>query len=263
MGQPEDRPVSSFGDGQTVFPKLPIIVIDPPPPVQPPRSKSDKYGGLFYLGIAGLVVMTAMIAWFAYSVWRLRDVWAQVYAIHDAKRSDADRVESAVRLSRDPRVTDEQLMKICLDRGVPEKARYVLAEAISSEVVARDPRAYSLAVALSPDWPDWLRLLLARRLAYGASRGYGIAQVALDDLSKHSDPMIRLWALYSEAVLPGSKSDAFAKLQEAAGKDDENGQLAAMLVAAKNAPPEEREGRLDEATLWLRQHHPQAKKIWQ
>ena len=262
MARTEDRPISSFGDGERSFPKLPIIVIDQEPATQPPRTEREKYGGLFYLGIAGLVVMTAMIAWFAYSVWRLRDVWAQVYAIHDSKRSDADRVESAVRLSHDPRVTDLQLMKICLDRGVPEKARYVLAEAISTEAVARDPRAYSLAVALSPDWPDWLRLLLARRLAYGASRGYGIAQLALAELSQHSDPMIRLWALYSEAVLPGSKSDAAAKLKEAAGKDDENGQLAARLLAALNAPPEEREGRLDEATLWLRQHHPQAKKIW-
>ena len=254
--------MSGFGDGQRGFPKLPIIVIDPQPASQPPRTERDKYGGLLYLGIGGLVVMTAMIAWFAYSVWGLRDVWAQVYAIHDAKRSDAERVESAVRLSHDPRVTDDQLMTICLDRSVPDKARYVLAEAVSTEVAARDPRAYSLAVALSPDWPDWLRLLLARRLAYGASRGYGIAQVALEELSKHSDPMIRLWALYSEAVLPDSKSDAAAKLEAAARGDDENGRLAAMLLAAKNAPPQEREGRPDEATLWLRHHHPQAKKIW-
>ena len=55
---------------------------------------------------------------------------------------------------------------------MPDQARYVLAEAVSTEAVASDPRAYSLAVALSPDWPDWLRLLLARRLAYGAARGY-------------------------------------------------------------------------------------------
>jgi hypothetical protein len=28
------------------------------------------------------------------------------------------------------------------------------------------------------------------------------------------------------------------------------------------APDDERERRLDEATLWLRHHHPQAIKIW-
>ena len=85
-----------------------------PPPPPPPRTERDKYGGLFYLGIGGLALLVVMIAWFGYSVWQLRDVWAEVYALHDPKRSDAERIESAVKLSRDPRVTDRQLMEICL-----------------------------------------------------------------------------------------------------------------------------------------------------
>ena len=132
----------------------------------------DKYGGLLYLGVAGLVVLGVMIGWFGYNVWQLRDVWAEVYALHDSKRSDAERIQSALKLSRDPRVTDRQLMEICLHRDLPEQARYLLAEAVSTEAVASDPRGYALAAALSPDWPDWLRLVLSRRLAYGASRGY-------------------------------------------------------------------------------------------
>ena len=36
-----------------------------------------------------------------------------------------------------------------------------------------------------------------------------------------------------------------------------------MLLAALAAPAGERENRLDEATIWLRRHHPQAAKIWQ
>ena len=48
--------------------------------------------------------------------------------------------------------------------------------------------------------------------------------------------MIRLWAEYSLAVMPGLKTDAAAKLEEAARTDDENGKLAAMLLAARNAP---------------------------
>jgi hypothetical protein len=252
--------VSSLGDSQNGFPKLPVIVMDPPP--QPQRTKGDKYGGLLYLGIAGLAVLGLLIGWFAYSAWQLRDVWAGVYALHDSKRSDAERIESALMLSRDPRVTDRQLMEICLRRDLPDQARYLLAEAVSTEAVANDPRAFALTVALSPDWPDWLRLVLSRRLAYGATRGYAIPEVALDELAKNSDPMIRLWAEYSLAVMPGVKSGAAAKLVEAARADDENGKLASMLLAAKNAPPEERERRLDEATLWLRHHHPQALKMW-
>ena len=58
--------MTGFDDRQNGFPKLPIIVIDPPPqPPQPPRTNRDKYGGLLYLGIAGLVVLVVMIAWFA------------------------------------------------------------------------------------------------------------------------------------------------------------------------------------------------------
>jgi hypothetical protein len=253
--------LSGFEDKQNGFPKLPIIVMDPPPP-QSPRTKRGKYGGLLYLGVAGLVVLGGMIGWFGYNVWQLRDVWADVYALHDSKRSDAERIQSAIKLSRDPRVTDRQLMEICLHRDLPDQARYLLAEAVSTEAVASDPRAYALAVALSPDWPDWLRLVLSRRLAYGANRGYAIPEVALEELAKNSDPMIRLWAEYSLAVTPGLKTTAAAKLEEAARASDRNGQLAAMLLAARNAPPDERERRLDEATIWLRNHHPQAAKIW-
>jgi hypothetical protein len=35
-----------------------------------------------------------------------------------------------------------------------------------------------------------------------------------------------------------------------------------MLLTALAAPPGEREWLLDEATIWLRQHHSQASKIW-
>jgi hypothetical protein len=250
--------VSGLGDGRNGFPKLPILDSVPPPP----RTQRDKYGGLFYLGIGGLALLVVMIAWFGYSAWALRDVWAEVYALHDPKRSDAQRIASALKLSQDPRVTDRQLMEICLRRDLPDRARYLLAEAVRTEAVAYDPRAYAFGVALSQDWPDWLRLLLARRLAYGAARGYAIPEVAADELSKHLDPMIRLWALYTLAVMPKIKTDALAKLTEAAGTPDDNGKLAEMLLAAKDAPPQERERRLDEATLWMRNHHPQAAKIW-
>lgn len=254
--------MSGLGDGQNGFPKLPIIVMDQPAP--PPRlTAREKYGGMLYLGIGGLVVLAGMIAWFGYNVWRMRDVWAEVYALHDSKRSDDERIASAFRLSRDPRMGDHQLMEISLRRDLPDLARYLLAEAVSTDAVARDPRGYSLAVALSPDWPDWLRLVLARRLAYGATRGYAIPEMALDELAKHSDPMIRLWADYSLAVMPGAKAEAAARLEEAARIHDANGELAAKLLAVRAAPSEERERLLDDVTRWIRHQHPQAAKIWE
>jgi hypothetical protein len=254
--------VSGLADGRNGFPKLPILDSIPPQPA-PPRTERDKYGGLYYLGIGGLALLVVMIAWFGYRVWQLRDVWAQVYVLHDSKRSDADRIEAARWLSRDARVGDHQLMEICLRRDLPDRARYLLAETISTDAVARDPRAYALTVALSQDWPDWLRLVLSRRLAYGATRGYAIPEVSLDELAKHPDPMIRAWADYSLAVIPGLKPDGAAKLAEAARAPDDNGKLAAMLLATRDAPREDQERLLDEVTLWLRTHHPQAAKIWE
>ena len=91
--------------------------------------------------------------------------------LNDAKRPETDRLtprcgspESSAR--RRPR------MEMALRKDLPDLARYLLAESVSTELVAHDPRSYALAVARSEGWPDWLRLLLARRLAYGAGRGY-------------------------------------------------------------------------------------------
>jgi hypothetical protein len=137
---------------------------------------------------------------------------------------------------------------------------------VSTEPVAHDPRSYALAVARSEGWPDWLRLLLARRLAYGAGRGYGIPREALDELRRHPDPMIDLWATYSLAVLPRSGPDSAlsAELEKAARAQGPTGELAGRLLDALRATSEERERehRLDEATEWLRRHHPQAAEIW-
>ena len=76
--------------------------------------------------------------------------------------------------------------------------------------------------------------------------------------------MIRLWAHYSLAVLPGMKTDAAAKLAEAARTPDDNGKLAAMLLAAKERAargartPSRRGHALAEDIII-----PQAAKIWE
>jgi hypothetical protein len=252
------------GDGRPRFPDLPILNAGGGVP-SAPRGQREKYGALLYLGIAGLVFLIVLVGWFGYGVWSHRDLWAEVYTLHDPGRSEVERIEAADRLRRNPRLADRQKMEISLRRGLPELARYLLAEAVSTEAVARDPRAYAMAVARSPGWPDWLRLLLARRLAYGAARGYDVPPEALDELRQHPDPMIGLWATYALAARPrpGPDPERAAELETAAGAAGPEGELATMLLDALRAPPADRERHLDEATSWLRSHHPQAAQIWQ
>jgi hypothetical protein len=253
------------GRGPIRFPELPILNLGvSTPALAPARSQREKYGGLFYLGIAGLLLLISLIGWFGYGLWINRDIWADVYALNDVSRSEADRVEVAFRLGRNPRLADEQKLELSLRRDLPDLARYLLAESVSTELVARDPRNYAMVVTRSPGWPDWLRLLLSRRLAYGAGRGYDIPREPLEELKRHPDPMIGLWATYALAVLPQSGADPAmrAELEETTHSADARGQLAIRLVGAIRAE-REREGRLDEATIWLHRHHPQAAKIWQ
>jgi hypothetical protein len=150
-------------------------------------------------------------------------------------------------------------MEMAMRKDLPDLARYLLAESVSTEPLAHDPRSYSLAVARSEGWPDWLRLLLSRRLAYGAVRGYDIPREALDELERQPDPMIGVWARYSLSVLSRGR---VGDLEGAARAPGPAGELAAMLLKASQAVGEERERQLDEATDWLRRHHPQAAEIW-
>jgi hypothetical protein len=262
----------AFSERQDRFPKLPIVTPDPPAP--PARAGLQKYGGLLHLGLIGLSILVALMAWFAIQVWQMRDVWANIYILHNPARSEADRIQAAFALSRDSRVNDAQLMQMCLERDLPDLARYLLAEAVRTDAVVRDPRGYTLSAVRSPEWPEWLRLLLGRRIAYGTGRGlrrqkdsareaFAIPSDSLEELARHPDPMIVLWADYAMATGPDAADDAVARLKKAARGADERAELAKMLVAALDGSPSEREDRLDQATIWMRHHHPQAAKIWQ
>jgi hypothetical protein len=254
MSVPSDKPFK--------FPALPILSSVPPPPPAP-RSQGEKYGALFYLGLGGLAVLVLLVGFFVHGVWSHRDLWADVYTLHDVGRPATDRIQAAFRLSHDGRLSDSQRQEMALERALPELARYLLAEGVSTEVVARDPRAFALAVAKSADWPDWLRLLWARRLVYGSARQYAIPRDAVLELARHDDPMIRAWALAAFAASPNAGQKSSAELDQAAQAPGDAGQLAAMLAAALKAPEATREERLDDATNWMRRHHPQAAKIWE
>jgi hypothetical protein len=245
------------GDSARPFPTLPILSSAPQK-----RRDSERYGALFYLGIGGLVFMVGLVAWFVHGLWANREVFSDVYIVHDRSRPAGQRIEAALRLAQGSQLGDAQLMEISLRRDVPDRARYVLAEAVSTDAVERDPRGFALTVARSPGWPDWLRLLLARRLAYGASGGLEIPREALEELARHSDAMIRLWATYSLAAQDRSDARVRQALENAAHGPAPDDELASMLLEALDAQEPQRSLILDRASLWLRDHHPQAKRIW-
>lgn len=254
------------GGDRRRFPDLPILNPGevPRPSPTPARGEREKYGALFYLGVGGLFLLIGLIAWFGHGLWTNRDIWADVFVLNDAERPEDERLDAALRLSRNPRLEDGARIEMALRKDLPPLARYLLAESVSTEPVAHDPRSYALAVARSEGWPDWLRLLLSTDLAFGAARGYDLPVQALNELRGHSDPMIGLWATYSLAALGrgGVGPTPAVSLEESSRASGPAGDLAAMLLGALRAKGEDRERRLDAATLWLRRHHPQAAAIW-
>jgi hypothetical protein len=244
------------------FPELPIVTA----PAVSSRSEAEKYGTLFYLGLGGLVVVLALVTWFAVSVYQLRDLWAGVYALNDLTRPEAERIEAGMWLSRDARLDDHQRFEMSLSREIPERARYVLAESVGTEAVARDPRTFALAVARSPNWPVWLRLLYTRLLTYSAAKGYQIPVPALKELAANDDSMTRIWAaaaiLYLDHPPEGLSEDLSQQLLSGSQLPGPDGELCKRMIAAKNASADERTAIFDAATLWLRQNHADAARVW-
>jgi hypothetical protein len=254
----DSSPIPGHDPDRPRFPTLPIVTPDPPR-----RTVSEKYGSLFYVGIGGLLVVIALVAWFAWGTWSLRAVWSNVYVLHDAGRSESDRVAAAYTLSRDSRVNQRQLWDISLRRPLPPLARYVVAEALTAEAAVADPRAYGVGVARSEGWPAWLRLLLTRPMAYAAALDLPVDRDSLAELARNPDPATTLWATFALAVGPSGDPESATALRKAATTDTPDRELAALLVKALESPREpERIEALDAATLWLRTHHPEAAKLW-
>jgi hypothetical protein len=240
------------------FPSLPILS-----PNEVRRPDSERFGALFYLAVFGLVVIVALLAWFGWSVWSLRGVWANVYRLHDTGRPEAERVEAAYALAHDPAVNQRQLWDIALRTTVPPLGRYVVAEGLTAEATEADPSGYGAAVARSEGWPVWLRLVLLRPLAYRAALDLPVPRDSLRVLADHDDPSIALWATY--ALAAGSRGDPEARktLRENAGRDGPTQPLARILNAAlESTRLDDRLQALDQATLWLRHHQPDAASLW-
>ncbi len=238
------------------FPELPILT-----PEQVRRTESERYGILFYLGIGGLITLLALLGWFGASLWQTRALWRNVYRINDPRLPEPERIAAAEALARDPGVTQGQLWDLSLSRVPPDRARYVLAEALDAEAISGDPSAYALSVARSEGWPDWLRLLLIRPMAYDHGR-YGLPREPLAELRRHPDPGIALWAAYIQAVARDDP-EAAAWLDAQAQGATPMAPLARLLARALDeTDPARRRDWLDQATVWLRQNHPAAVALW-
>ncbi len=256
LPQPQDPNADPFA--RIVFPTLPVLNAN-----EVRKTDREKYGALFYLGTGGLLVVLGLLGWFTWQAWGLRDVWTNIYTLHDAQRSVQDRVQAAYTLSRDPRVNPRQRHDNALSKNLPPLGRYLLAESLDAEAASADPRAYGLAVLRSEGWPVWLRLLLTRPMAYAATRGLSVDRLSLEELTRDPDRATSLWATYALAAGPEGNPDSLRALREVARSDTPDHDLAVLLVAALEAGgPAERFKALDTATLWLRTHQPDAARLW-
>jgi hypothetical protein len=246
-----------------------LPIISAPDPFER-RTTAQKYGAAYYLGIVGLIVVVALVTWFATKVWTLWPVWRDVYVLHDEKRTDADRIRAAWRLAHNEDFTPLQAWQVVLRKSLPPLARYVIAESLDARIVRQDPRAFALAVAYSKDWPDWLRLLAVRPLLDAAAEGVPLPAEAIHQLQNHPDSVIAAWATATEALrkdaTPGEKAAAMARLEKTSRSDPP---LRPLIIALKDAigladdhSRPERLDAIDGATIWLRSHEPSARDVW-
>lgn len=247
-----------------------LPIISAPDPFER-RTTAQKYGSAYYLGILGLIVVVALLTWFAMNVWVRWPLWRDVYILHDEQRPENDRIQATWRLAHNRDVDPSQTWGLALRKPLPTLARYVLAESLDSAVVRRDSRGFALAAAYSKDWPDWLRLLAVRPLLQAASEGITLPADAIHTLQNHPDPVIVAWATATEALradaTPGEKKAAMRRL-ETLSKDD--APLRPLIIVLKDvirlSSEDERLDRLaaiDGATDWIRAHDRSAREVWQ
>jgi hypothetical protein len=240
------------------FPTLPIITPD-----VPRKTQREKYGALFYLGIAGLLISLVLVGRFVWEMWSLRDVWSNIYVLHDETRRLDDRLRAAHVLARDLRVTAQQRWDIALRKPLPDLARYLVAESLSTDLAKSDPAQFAQVVALSEGWPDWLRLLGLRAMALAAAEGVSFPTDAVDALARRPDPLFAAWADYIRAISPDPDRGAANRLRERADGNCPDARTARELVAAIEAGSFERTSHLEVATRLIRSDCPEAAQVWQ
>ncbi len=248
---PTPRPPSTF-------PTLPIVTIDPPR-----KTQREKYGSFFYLGIAGLLILLALLSWFGWQAWSLREIWTNVYVLHDESRPTDERIAAAYVLARDGRVVAQQRWDIALRRPLPDLARYLVAESLTTDLVKAEPAQFAKTVAFSEGWPGWLRLLGLRAMALAAAEGATFPADAPDALAGKSDPLFSCWVDYIRAVSGDGDRAAAARLRERAEGHGPEARTAGELSRAIEAGSFERATHLDAATRLIRADSPEAAHVWE
>ncbi len=239
------------------FPTLPIVTVDPPR-----KSQVEKYGSFFYVGIAGLLISLALVGKFAWDAWSLRGVWQNIYILHDEARPAEERIQAAYALSRDGRIVAQQRWDIALRKPLPDLARYLVAESLTTDLVKADPAEFARTVALSEGWPSWLRLLGLRVMALAAAEGTTFPTDSIDGLANGADPLFAPWTDYIRAVSGDGDRAAASRLRERASGNGPGVATARELAQAIEAGSFERTTRLDAATQLIRTESPDAARVW-
>ena len=205
-------------------------------------------------------MILALVGWFAWQAWSLRDVWANVYTLHDAATERSRSRPGGLYARADPGFNQRQLWDNALSKPLPPLARYLLAEALTAEAASADPRAYGLAVAQE------------RRLARLAPAPADPADGVRRGARPARPPRVPHHALAQPRPRHGPLGDLRprrrfrrrrrARPPRSATTPENDGPdrgLAVELVSALDATRfQDRFKALDAATLWLRTHHPEA-----
>src|SRR4051794_6609196 len=96
------------------FPSLPIVTPDPPR-----KTLREKYGGMYYLGIGGLVISLLLVANFAVGLWALRGFIAATVVLHDAARPEGERILAAWDIAHDPNGNDRMKSDMAFRKELP------------------------------------------------------------------------------------------------------------------------------------------------
>jgi|GEM_PF-3596081 len=243
------------------FPKLTILPDFSPPP-QPRLTNSEKYGSLYWMGIAGLIASIMLVSWFAVNLWMMRDVWQAIYVLHDADSPVDARVQAAEFLSTDPRMEPSQIQPMIFRKSLPEKARYILAEHLDKALSAKD--AGEMLQLLSTEGPtsppNWLRGHLARLAVITLKPDSSFPVTTLTKFIADPDPVVADWAAFGLArcLDPKARQVGLDRLDQRAKSGSS---LATNLLIAKDGASVTSTVALNQAIKAMRAETSQNKSV--
>jgi hypothetical protein len=219
------------------FPKLNILPDSDKPPEAPRLSVQQKYGGLYWLGIGGLIVSVILVGWFATQLWLLRDVWREIYVLHRSELPDDRRIAAAAFLAKDPRVEPAQIQPMLFRRTLPEKARYILAAGLNKTDSATSARQMLglLATEGATSPPDYLRGHLARLSALNIPAEMNFPNESFERLLADRNQSVAAWSAYAltRSQDESKKQAGLAYLEKRAS--EKSAIDAALLTAARSS----------------------------